>query len=625
MKSLFCLLLVGSLLLYEAADLNCKSFEDHYITWQTQPSNKTKIGVGLTPNVNMYNFAFIYSNTISESVLIISMYKNSNGTFIFKEMSDHTNRQFKIKNTIISQTNLADSVLIEDAYHISFEVDASLFSNYSRFVLIEDSAVAPVNLTTHQTIMNFGPITLTSGAEECDVVGVLRLSDLHWSLIIVEFIFFSGVLILTLIFFNEQPLKSRSCVPTMVVLAEMGSILSAIKSYSTFEFQSKYSCILHTFLYENFIQISFILMPWTYFRYIIIVNLLNQKSKLKNISPFTLKCIQTINFIVSPIFTIIISVVLFIILSIYNTIILSISNFKCPGNIIDYFTYSYFSFKMGCFVVLFVLLFIDIIINLVYFIKTKKSIFQFFHQDVYYFRFEQFFSFFTMTFIILSLIFLTLKESSTAAGNRKLYKTMHTIFENIFHYFFMTYQCLFILIATIGRKIFSLFRNKHTVSKDVLKKELEDENIAEIFHTFAKNEWSEENFLAYTDIQSYKEMVKKTKHELIEDLNVERLISSYNLSIVVGKEKTMTKELKVGQIFHLYLNGSKSPCEINIDRKTVNILKEEINNSAALLENLFDKVEDAVKVNLSDTYSRFIVSAPYLSYKTSLAIVEKQM
>ena len=188
----------------------------------------------------------------------------------------------------------------------------------------------------------------------------------------------------------------------------------------------------------------------------------------------------------------------------------------------------------------------------------------------------------------------------------------------------MTYQCLFILIATIIRTTIGCIQKKKKVSKDLIKQELSDDNIIDLLRDFTKNEWSEENLLSYLDVCEYKDIIKKSKKDSVnENFSVEQLLTSYQS--LKPDEIANTKELKVGQIFHLYLNGSKSPCEINIDYKRVKILKDSINETKDLTENLFDKIEEAIKINLSDTYSRFVVSPSYISYKKSLAFVEKQM
>ena len=67
---------------------------------------------------------------------------------------------------------------------------------------------------------------------------------------------------------------------------------------------------------------------------------------------------------------------------------------------------------------------------------------------------------------------------------------------------------------------------KKNVGYDFIDSDFKDPNIVEAFREFARNQWSEENILAYLDIQLYKTMIKKNP---ISDLNVtiEKIILGY--------------------------------------------------------------------------------------------------
>jgi hypothetical protein len=63
----------------------------------------------------------------------------------------------------------------------------------------------------------------------------------------------------------------------------------------------------------------------------------------------------------------------------------------------------------------------------------------------------------------------------------------------------------------------------------------------------------------------------------------------------------------------LYFNGISSSLEVNIDGKTLREFHERIKEP--LDSNLFSVVEFKVLENLSDTYSRMIISSDYLNFR----------
>jgi hypothetical protein len=70
----------------------------------------------------------------------------------------------------------------------------------------------------------------------------------------------------------------------------------------------------------------------------------------------------------------------------------------------------------------------------------------------------------------------------------------------------------------------------------------------------------------------------------------------------------------VQRMKQLYFNGMMSSLEVNIDGKTLKSLEKNI--KLGLYEDgLFDDVETKILENLSDTYSRMIISFEYLNLR----------
>jgi hypothetical protein len=189
--------------------------------------------------------------------------------------------------------------------------------------------------------------------------------------------------------------------------------------------------------------------------------------------------------------------------------------------------------------------------------------------------------------------------------------------ENSFHYYFgqyflpaaksfigyafAFYQAFLPLLATAIRLIIIQIKKMNSremeTSWDTLTESLRDEDLFSLFVSYSRSEWSQENVLAHRDIEKFKR--------------------------IKGKEK---RENHAFNIYYTYLNGTNSPLELNIDTKTRNSLYEDINNEDCKFQNdTFQNVEKTVKINLSDTWSRFILTGVYMNYSTNKEILEEEM
>jgi hypothetical protein len=143
----------------------------------------------------------------------------------------------------------------------------------------------------------------------------------------------------------------------------------------------------------------------------------------------------------------------------------------------------------------------------------------------------------------------------------------------------------------------SLTKKSIEFNWDELDEALNDNQLFDIFLIFAKQEWSQENVLSYRDIQKFRRAKKDKKENL-----------AFNF-------------------YYLYLNGESSPLELNIDWKTRQEFYEKINNEDCDFSkgNIFENVEKTVKVNISDTWSRFVLTAPYSNYHTNKEVQEAEL
>lgn len=123
---------------------------------------------------------------------------------------------------------------------------------------------------------------------------------------------------------------------------------------------------------------------------------------------------------------------------------------------------------------------------------------------------------------------------------------------------------------------------------DKIEAIFEYQPLFELFLEFSKKEWSMENVLLKNDINKYKNI-----------------------------QTALVREQNAIQIYDKYLNGERSPFEVNLDASTTAHAKEMIEKKY-FGPDLFLKVEKAVTFNLIDTYKRFVQTQEYKMFKEDL-------
>jgi hypothetical protein len=80
-------------------------------------------------------------------------------------------------------------------------------------------------------------------------------------------------------------------------------------------------------------------------------------------------------------------------------------------------------------------------------------------------------------------------------------------------------------------------------------------------------------------------------------------------------------------IFSKYLNQSRSELEVNVPNSLCSEIRSKLDTSTEGMVNtlsgeMFDKIQQVVAGNLSDTYSRFIFTSEFVKYKNISEILE---
>eukprot|EP01080_Neovahlkampfia_damariscottae_P005618 gene5618-9435_t len=196
-----------------------------------------------------------------------------------------------------------------------------------------------------------------------------------------------------------------------------------------------------------------------------------------------------------------------------------------------------------------------------------------FVEDVLYFRIQIYgiglFLLFP-TFVINQIYNLALPQE------KYLFLTLSSMAE----YLFIFFGCLFFTIISI----FNFFRNIGKTKKHVsaIQGAMENEKLWELFTEFSELEFALENVKCYEDIQKF----KKLKSEAVRVVHIEKI------------EK-------------VYLSSS-SDLEVNVSNK---VRKQfDIKKSEKIDESFFEDIEREIVENLSDTWSRFVVSYQYQNF-----------
>ena len=139
----------------------------------------------------------------------------------------------------------------------------------------------------------------------------------------------------------------------------------------------------------------------------------------------------------------------------------------------------------------------------------------------------------------------------------------------------------FLILATILNLIKNCFKKK--VKDSDIDKIFLDKDLEELFKDFTNAEYSTENVLCFLDIKKFYEI--QNKDEKIE----------------------FAKKMKL-----LYFNGFSSEFEVNIAGSLIKQFDQHLMNLE--FDELFFKIEPQIRLNLSDTYSRFIISFEYQEF-----------
>lgn len=598
---------------------SCSFYGNNFLQWSS-------LGTNLTIQASVcdtggWGGVSIHNGSVDKPFVSYVYWEDNGQSFIQRYLS---HQGHKLENatevSIPSSTDVNEDSLVA----LQFRITDLTQHTEKLFVTFVCSSKKPKNfiLEHHDLFVERYQLTFDkNNTYSCIVSSLGRFSDLHIGVYFAELIVFIIVLVLLFYYREESPLKSRGLVPIIAVLSQYAtSVTSFDQFFLTLEWRSTYSCYFLSFLAYPTLTITYLLMPFNFFRYVLIIFLNNRKEYYSNTkNQFTKKFIAILNYLATPVFTILLVSGFYLAYCLANFFILMHYNYNCfqASKVIEIV-----HFALNTFLLL-SLLFVSIfdIINYMGFTirallssENKCKIFMdgftnfIYKEDPYLFRLEQTLAYVVVIlYLITDSLYLAISNGAlpliipTSVGRtfiqtqtlRRQFRTGIVSIRSLIVYFLITHQILFSLGVTMIVSFLDRFRTKKS-DPDGLERIFSNEKLSYLFKVYAKHEWSLENYLIYLDLKVYKKLTGKKKEEAAK------------------------------RIMDTYLNGSASPLEVNLDNETLQNVRT-LYSDPVLDKNLFTQVEAVIRINLLDTYYRFIFSSEYLNYVNSQEFLEKEL
>lgn len=543
--------------------------ENQVLTYQVKNSTVLFSLFGLTRN-GWTGVGFNTKKSVNGGIIIFGKYPN-----FVREVKNHSITPiFSLNNQTFFNMDIFDSNSnrVNGLITLSFELSIHIFINLTYVLFAEN----PTNENFHTRTAYREKNILKDATQNCiptdEIIGAGRAESLHFSSFIIFFIIFLILLILTTFLRDEQPLKSRSFVPLISLMSQIGSLVGYfIANILGFEWRNENVCWIETYFITIFIKASFIALLLNFLRYMIFINLTNFKITFKETKNQKLfyYTIKIVNFVSSPWIVLTLTCIYYI----FYLGILTLFFYFAKWNCVNYRgTFRLIQGGLGIFLFIILIFFqiIDILSNWRLFLKCRLKFF-FITNDPFFFRLETFSIF---GFLIWFLIYINTGIKGVPA----------LIINGLQYHFIYFNSGGSIVLYTLIKYLYGLIFKKDEKPEKVgeIDRIFTDTELTRFFIRFAKNEWSIENPLLKIEILKYKEV------------NI-----SQRRSITLG-------------IMEKYLNPS-APMEVNINQARINTLKDKVKNEQ-FDQDLFDEIEATVNSNLLDTIHRFKDSKEYLEY-----------
>jgi hypothetical protein len=422
---------------------------------------------------------------------------------------------------------------------------------------------------------------------------ILGIEHVHPAIFSFSLLFHLLVLVGCVLFRNYQPLKAHGFVPLLACSIFTFKFILGINHFIPYYNVSGFLVRYVNNCFQDPTYISFFLiLPLNLLRYLILNNLNYNKMEFKTKAYKKTFFLRILILLSNPI-----SIPIFIF-------------FVYVGLILVYFTFTIlFDYKTSHVInVIFLFLFgafivtlgsLMVIIDFIHLFKSnfhsKKGVCKIsflvfkkiFKEDVLYYRIQNYIIGLLVLFPFW-LIGFSVNYFKIFPQNEFFFVTslIHT---SLHEYLFEFYACGFFVIVSCVTRVRLCFQNP---TENTIIQAFHEKELWELFSQFSRFEFSTENIECYQDLQQYK-LLKSEKIEFLHQLN-----SFYFME--------------------------DSQLEVNVSNVVKNKFKEKLNQGIVVDDELLRMIENEVETNLSDTWSRFILTKEYQKYELYKGILEQQ-
>lgn len=380
---------------------------------------------------------------------------------------------------------------------------------------------------------------------------------------------------LCIFFVKRQPLKSRGVIPFVALISHFIYYLCQIPYFIfSLEWRISYLCYIFLIQYAA-LQSSYILIPVTFFRYLMIINLNKQKINLSKSSDFPFM-LRVLNFLVRRPVSILFSALYFIICISIQLIIAGKNQFRCTLEFYSITNIIFSSFTLFIISIILLLQIYDVYKQWNKFIYCQFSKL-FVSGDPFFFRFEQ-----ISIFLLIPLF--------SMANFARFSNITNMIINSIIYYWLLFIQVGFVLTITIFRTLKNCRKKKRNGRELLGNKEVDNimnnPELREIFLKFSKGEWSAENVILWENLQKFKQIIDPVK-----------------------------KIQFVKYIYNDFLTPN-APFEVNILESTKEQIYDDIEKQN-IHEEIFNQIEIEIYMNLMDILQRFKETNSYNLFVTN--------
>eukprot|EP01080_Neovahlkampfia_damariscottae_P000519 gene519-8032_t len=551
------------------------------------------------------SFAFSSTNSIvnatNQFVIISDGYFNEQ-TKIYAVSGHGSPIHVKNATTLPGRRSFSLNYDLRGGAKFDVEIERKMVDEESmKYILFASDSIGPnpvanesgyINLPKHDSVYVAPFLEGFSSCLTTDEVyiGLVTVENLYVSAYFVSFFIPIILIIICMWFRNEQPLKSRGMTPFVVLFMSQILVFSQFPShFFTRQEREEYDCFIDDFYRTPCLIVIATVVFLDHLRIVLVLNLNRNKNFIrKTSSKFFITLLKILKYATSNLANVFIIIGTYFIVGSVDFVFLAAFGFYCH---VSRFVQFFWMLYVGlCGLGVFSLLIFDLALSYKS-LRAFKFREVFLKDDPFLFRIQLLIGLFCIIILGIFGVLATIAPLILSS-----IFDLYSLYIMMVAFFIGT-----ILIITIGKTIYDkLFVKQRAIAELTIEEEseftacLKNPELMKHFKKFADSEWSSENYLIYFDILEYK-----------------------------NKRKSKRDSLAL-KIFDVYLNGTASTLEVNVNQKECENVKRNI-DEAAFEDDLFEKIMNEVESNMKDTFGRFRFTKEYQKFTVQIDIISDQM